>query len=279
MPRAPGIDVSRWQREIDWPQVAAAGHAFVVMRATIGNYYTDPRFYVNWRDARDAGLLVSAYHVVVPDRPADSQIERFFDVLEDRRCDFPPVLDIELTRGVSEEAITACVEECVATMEEEEGRKPVIYTARWFWDRYVLDAPLSGECDLWVAHYGVSDPWLPRGWDKWVFWQYSDHGQVPGIGPATDLNWFHGSHEDLLAYADAEPEDREPPAAGLRARVTAETLAVRNGPGLNYEHVDDLHEGDVVNVVLLAGRDVWIQIEPEKWVPFRSRDREYLELA
>ena len=278
MSRTPGIDVSRWQREIDWQQVAAAGHAFVVIRATIGNYYTDPRFYVNWRDARDAGLLVSAYHVVVPDRPADSQIERFFDVLDDRWCDIPPVLDVELTRGASREGITSCVEGCAAAMERAGGRKPVIYTARWFWDRYVLDAPVSSQCDLWVAHYGVSSPWLPRGWDEWRFWQYSDHGQVPGIRAATDLNWFNGTHDDLLVYVDAEPVEIEPPAAGLRARVTVETLGVRNGPGLNYDHIENLYEDDVVNVVSLAGRHVWIQIAPEKWVPFRSRDRQYLEL-
>ena len=276
--RTPGIDVSRWQGEIDWERVAAAGYSFVVMRATIGNYYTDPRFYINWRDARDVGLLLSAYHVVVPHRPADSQIERFFEVLDGRRCDMPPVLDVEVSRGRRREDVTARVAECAAAMEDQDGRKPIIYTARWFWDRYVLDSVPTADFDLWVAHYGVSRPALPRGWEEWRFWQYSDHGRVPGIRRVTDLNWFHGSYEDLLAYVDGEPAETEPPAVGLQARVTVETLAVRAGPGLNYEHVGDLREGALVDVVSLAGDDVWIQIAPEQWVPFMSRDEQHMEL-
>ena len=44
MERVAGIDVSRWQGSINWTKVAAAGYRFVVIRATIGNDYTDPRF-------------------------------------------------------------------------------------------------------------------------------------------------------------------------------------------------------------------------------------------
>jgi GH25 family lysozyme M1 (1,4-beta-N-acetylmuramidase) len=276
--KTPGIDVSRWQGEINWSRVAEAGYRFVGIRATIGNYYTDPWFYVNWAEAMEAGLLVSAYHVVVPDRPADSQIERFFDVLADRRSDFPPVLDVEVRRGASPEDITTCFEACADLVQQADGRRPVIYTARWFWDRYVLDSPEWTDFDLWVAHYGVESPRLPGGWAEWRFWQYSDHGRVPGIGTPTDLNWFNGSYDDLLAYAEAGVREVEPPVAGLQARVRAERLGVRSGPGLNYEVVEELREGDVVHVVSVAGEDVWVEIEPGKWVPFRSRGQQYIEI-
>ena len=278
MNRTPGIDVSRWQGEIDWSRVAVAGYRFAIIRATVGNYYTDPRFYVNWEDARDVGLLISAYHVVAPERPADSQIEHLFEVLDDRSPDFPLVLDIELSREVGREGITACAAECADLVEREEGRKPIIYTARWFWDNNVLDTPDWSSYDLWVAHYGVDNPTLPVVWDQWTLWQYSDHGQVPGIDAATDLNWFNGSYDDLLAYVSVEPVQDEVPLAGLQARVTTEQLYVRSGPSMNYGDVGDLHEGDVVNVVSLAGEDVWIQIEPGKWAPFRFRGKRLMEL-
>ena len=278
MNRTPGIDVSRWQGEIDWSRVAVAGYRFAIIRATVGNYYTDPRFYVNWEDARDVGLLISAYHVVAPERPADSQIEHLFEVLDDRSPDFPLVLDIELSREVGREGITACAAECADLVEREEGRKPIIYTARWFWDNNVLDTPDWSSYDLWVAHYGVDNPTLPVVWDQWTLWQYSDHGQVPGIDAATDLNWFNGSYDDLLAYVSVEPVQDEVSLAGLQARVTTEQLYVRSGPSMNYGDVGDLHEGDVVNVVSLAGEDVWIQIEPGKWAPFRFRGKRLMEL-
>jgi GH25 family lysozyme M1 (1,4-beta-N-acetylmuramidase) len=278
MSRVPGIDVSRWQREIDWGMVAAAGHRFAVIRATVGNYYTDPRFYVNWEGARDANLLISAYHVVAPERPADSQVERLFDVLDGRSPDFPLVLDVELSRDLGPADITACVVACANLVQRADGRRPIIYTARWFWDSNVLESSEWSDYDLWVAHYGVERPALPTGWDRWRIWQYSDHGQVPGIDTATDLNWFDGTYADLLDYVSVEPEGDEIPLAGLRARVTVESLTVRSGPGMNYGSVGDLREGDVVNVVSLAGDDIWIQIEPGKWTPFRSQGKRCMEL-
>lgn len=279
MSRAPGIDVSRWQGEINWGRVAAAGYRFSVIRAAIGNYYTDPRFYVNWDGAKEAGLLTSAYHVVVPDRPADSQMERFFDILDGRSSDLPLVLDVELSHGVSPEDITATVQTCAELIEEEDnGRRPVIYTARWFWDPNVLDGPNWAEYDLWVAHYGVNAPSLPSSWDDWRFWQHSDQGEVPGISSATDLNWFNGSDEDLLEYASVEPVVEEIPLPGLQARVTVERLSLRSGPGMNYGEVGDLYEGDTVNVVYISGEDIWIQVEPGRWAPFRARGKRYMEL-
>lgn len=278
MSRAAGIDVSRWQGEINWGNVAAAGYRFAVIRASIGNYYTDPRFYVNWEGAKEVGLLVSAYHVLVPDRPADSQTEHLLDTLDGRRSDIPLVLDVELSRGVSPEEITATLQTCADLIEEEDGRKPVIYTARWFWDFNVLDEPNWIEYDLWVAHYGVDAPSLPSSWDEWRFWQYSDQGQVPGISGAADLNWFNGSYEDLLEYVDVEPPVDEGPPPGLKARVTVERLSLRGGPGMNYGDVGHLYEGDVVKVVYISGEDIWIQVEPGKWAPFRVRGKRYMEL-
>jgi len=280
MSTTPGIDVSRWQGEINWNAVAAAGYRFAVVRATIGNYYTDPRFYENWNGARGAGVLVSAYHVVAPDRPADSQIDRFFDVLGARKSDLPLVLDIELSHDISPADITVCIKDCAHKVEQRDGRKPIIYTAGWFWNNQVLESPEWSAYDLWVANYGVSAPSLPTGWSEWKIWQYSDKGQVPGIAAATDLNWFAGSHDDLLAYANVEPEpeDEPQPDAGLRARVVASRVNVRSGPGANYSDIGDLYRGAVVNVVSLDGKDVWVEFEPGKWAALTFHGTRYMEL-
>jgi len=267
--KTPGIDVSRWQGEVNWELVAAAGYRFAVIRATIGDYYTDPRLYVNWSAARDAGLLVSAYHVVTPERSVDAQIDRLFDVLEDRESDLPLVLDIELSRGVSRDGITTCVRDCMQKVEQLDGRKPIVYTGKWFWNSYVSPSPEWSAYDLWVANYGVSSPTLPAGWDEWKFWQYSDKGSVPGSGSKyTDLDWFAGSYEDLLEYAQRGPEPPPEPAAGLRARVSVPVLKIFNGPGVNYDQIGELHEGDAVNIVALDGKDVWAEVAPGQWVSF-----------
>ncbi len=275
-----GIDVSRWQGEIQWERVAGAGYRFAVIRATVGDNYTDPRFHANWIGAGNAGLLVSAYHVVKPEHPAESQIARLFETLNDRKANLPLVLDIELSGGLSPAEITTCIKDCLQRVEQMGGRKPIIYTAKWFWNAHVLPSSEWSEYDLWVANYGVSAPALPAGWSAWKFWQYSDKGSVPGISAAsTDLNWFAGTYEALLTYATTEPQPQPKPKAGLRARVSAATLNIRSGPGVNYGDIGDLRADDVVNIIALDGTDVWAEIQPGKWAAFASHGKRYMELV
>ena len=77
----PGIDVSRYQGTVNWKAVADAGFRFAVVRATIWNVKVDETFETNWTGARNAGLLVSAYHVLKADVPAAAQIDFFAQAL------------------------------------------------------------------------------------------------------------------------------------------------------------------------------------------------------
>ena len=239
MSRTPGIDVSAYQGEINWKRVAAAGYRFAFIRATIGDNRTDSRFYVNWKGAGDAGLLVSAYHVVKPYQSPDSQINRFFDVLSGRKADLPLVLDVERKDNCSRETITTCVRNCLHMVEQRDGRKPIIYTAAWCWNPNVLPSPEWAEYDLWVANYGVSTPTLPHGWNEWKFWQYSESGNVPGIDTGTtDLDWFDGSYEDLLEYAHkpAPPRQRPRLLVGLHDELGGNWMRSRNMEGVCLVH-------------------------------------------
>jgi len=276
MERVPGIDISRWQGEVDWQKVKAAGYRFAFVRATIGDFYTDPRFYANWSGAQDAGILVSAYHVVTPNKPAESQIANFFAVLDGRVSDLPLVVDVERDDGAELTEITQCLRECLQAVLARDGRVPIIYTARWCWHRYVLTSAEWQTHDLWIASY-TTDPVLPRDWSTWRFWQYSERGQVSGISAATDLNWFDGTYEDLLAYAGSDGEVPEIPNTGWRLRVTTSKLNVRSGPGTDFEDIGDLHEGDVIDILTLSGEDVWVEFEPGKWAAVALEGERYLE--
>ncbi len=280
MERVAGIDVSRWQGRMDWTRVATAGYRFVVIRATIGDDYADPRFHENWHGAQNAGLLVSAYHVVAPRVPAAKQIAFFFEVLGGRRADFPLVMDVEREDQTTREKITECVRACLEDTESHDKRKPIIYTARWFWDRCVLPAPEWHTYDLWVASY-TSTPILPRDWKSWRFWQYSESGVVPGSGSrATDLNWFAGSYEELANYGgrkeEPEAEDIES-AEPWRIRVL-DKINVRSGPGTSFARLGSIYPGEVIEARTLTGSDVWIEFEPGKWAAFAHRGETYMKL-
>lgn len=57
-----GVDVSRYQGEVDWPVLAGQGIDFAFIKATEGSSYVDPHFALNLKGATDAGLRVGAYH-------------------------------------------------------------------------------------------------------------------------------------------------------------------------------------------------------------------------
>jgi lysozyme len=274
MTTTPGIDVSRYQGTIDWAAVAASPQRFAVARATIGDAYTDPRFTANWQGAKDNGLLVSAYHVIKPAIAAAAQIDRFFTSLGGRRSDLPLVMDVELADNQSAADITACIADCLLLVEQRDGRKPLIYTARWFWNPdNVEPRPEWAQFDVWVASYTAA-PVLPASWNSWRIWQYSSTGNVPGINAAVDLNWFNGSYEDLLNYTQhvSPPPPTNP---GREATVIVPMLNVRNGPGANYDIIDALHAGDSVQVVSMDGSDVWANLAANQWIAMAYQGEQY----
>ena len=57
-----GVDVSRYQGDIDWPVLAGQGIDFAFIKATEGSTLVDPRFAANLDGATAAGLRVGAYH-------------------------------------------------------------------------------------------------------------------------------------------------------------------------------------------------------------------------
>ncbi|MBN2005792.1 MAG: glycoside hydrolase family 25 protein [Anaerolineae bacterium] len=207
MDRAKGIDVSRYQGAIDWTQVAQAGYSFAALRATIGDYYTDPRFVENWAGAQSNAILTTAYHVVKPGIAADAQMMRLFDALSDRRPDLPLALDVELKDAETAQRVLDMTRACLEILVGE-GYRAIVYTGAWFWNTLPVAAiEWDDDADLWTAAYTAESYMLqkawPRGWQagNWRFWQHSNKGRVPGIVGDVDLDVFNGSLNDLLRYA------------------------------------------------------------------------------
>jgi lysozyme len=90
-----GIDVSKWQGEIDWAEVKRAGTAFAFIKATEGGDHLDERFAQNWAAAKAHGIARSAYHFVFWCRPAEEQLAWFRQNVPADADALPPVLDVE----------------------------------------------------------------------------------------------------------------------------------------------------------------------------------------
>ena len=189
--QAAGIDVSHFQGTVNWAEVAASGVVFAFAKATDGITYLDPQFSVNWPAMKNAGLLRGAYHFYEPEDDPVSQAQHFLSNVTLETGDLPPVLDVEITGGVSSEELWSGVATWLQTVQTATGRQPLIYTAPGFWNDNSPNLALA-TYPLWLADY-ASQPTLPNGWTTWHFWQHSQTGTVPGVSTSVDLDLFNGT--------------------------------------------------------------------------------------
>ena len=244
MATVPGIDVSYWDAGIDWPKVRATGQRFVFIKATESTGYKDPTFHDNWLGAKSTGILRGAYHFFRCNVDATKQADLFIAYVKSFNDvgELPPVLDIETNDGQRRDKIIPAAKTWLDQVESAFGKKPIIYSGQYFLQDYFSETgggPPSWSKDypLWLAQYPNqftpgSQPFLPRGWFSWTFWQYSEKGQVNGINARVDLNLFNGTLEELYAFAGAQPVTEQPQAPQKYTVVTGdsfESIAIKYG--------------------------------------------------
>ncbi|MCC9135040.1 glycoside hydrolase family 25 protein [Pontibacter silvestris] len=198
-----GIDVSHYQRDIDWEKVRLNEVAFAFLKATEGKSLRDKNFMQNWQNAREAGIIRGAYHFYRPHVKPEKQAEHFIATVPLEPGDLPPVLDVEVKGLKSKKKLREDLQVWLALVEEAYGAKPIIYTNYKF---YVDN--LQGYFDdyhLWIAHYKVPKPRLERNDTvKLAFWQHTDAGAVDGIEGIVDCNVFYGSMRELRSVCIKE---------------------------------------------------------------------------
>lgn len=193
-----GIDVSRYQRNINWEEVknmevkgVRIGFAFI--KATEGRRNVDAQFRRNWLNADLQNIPKGAYHFFIPGRDPKRQAENFIEIVTLQKGDLPPVLDVEISRGIPVNEMRKEVKIWLDQVEAKFGVKPIIYTNISFYEKY-FQAGFE-EYPLWIAHY--LQPNKPRINTKWLFWQHSETGRVNGIKALVDFNVFEGDSADF----------------------------------------------------------------------------------
>jgi lysozyme len=208
-----GIDVSGHQGEIDWERVAKgaalldgqgrqAACAFAIVKVSEGDDPTYRSARRNIEGARDAGLLVGAYHFATlyrgDDGDAIDEAEAFCEALA-------------LSGAMTAKLLALDLEKLGEVKQHMNPREAEAWV--WAWLGYV-DAHTSGQIliygrrlpkwmkargldayPLWVPRYGVNkgevmgDPGtLPQPWQRWTMHQYTSKGRCKGIEGDVDLN-------------------------------------------------------------------------------------------
>jgi lysozyme len=245
-----GIDVSKWQGEIDWEAVRGSGVRFAFIKATEGGDYVDPRFLTNWNGARAAGVQRGAYHFVYWCRPAHEQVVWFRQHIPNDADAMPPVLDVEWNtvsktcpQKISPDLAREKIQLMLQELEAHTGKRPIIYTDIPF-HKEVL-AGYFNEYPFWIRST-ASDPSEKYENRRWTIWQYTTTGRVPGIRGDVDKNTFAGDHRQWLAFSGEKPQtmvaERAPAAKSPAVAVTAYAAPVNPAPAVENEPMPEAAE-------------------------------------
>jgi lysozyme len=204
-----GIDVSKYQGDIDWQQVRDGGVRFAWIKATEGGDVVDTKFQANWEGARAAGIPRGAYHFMFWCRPWQEEANWFIKNVPVEPDALPPVLDVEATpqskmckRTLDRDKTIAEMRLILQELERHYGKKPVIYSSVDFYQSILSDGALS-DYPIWVRSTKYH-PAVRYGNRHWHIWQYASDGSVPGIRGAVDRNAFYGSEGDWRRWLRGE---------------------------------------------------------------------------
>lgn len=228
-----GVDVSKWQGEMDWQKCFDAGARFAFIRAgsinnTTGECYTDYQFERNAAIAPEY-LPVGFYWYFRPNHDPIYQADYFFDLIKDKDQWLPSVEDLESSGGLSAARVTNISAEFVLRLNEHSGELPLLYSRAYWLNRNTIPDDLMKLLELWIARYtskgkpwGNILPWpdspgyKPRDYDDWKFWQFSADGNGRGAefgaeSNSIDLDYFNGDQAAFDAYIDKPPPQLELP--------------------------------------------------------------------
>jgi lysozyme len=201
-----GIDVSRYQGDIDWYDVKKAGTRFAFVKATEGGDMVDPNFRDNWDGAKEVGIPRGAYHFVFWCRPAKDQIRWFIRNVPKDPDALPPVLDVEWShkrscQRPSGEKARAMMREMLKAFHAHYGKKPIIYTDINFHEDVIEGTKEFDDYPFWIRSVAAK-PHKRYGGRPWEFWQFTATGRVPGIRADVDRNAFFGTDRQFRDWVE-----------------------------------------------------------------------------
>lgn len=188
-----GIDVSKWQGNIDFKAVKKAGIDFVIIRAGYGKVIRqkDPLFEKNYEGAKAAGLHVGAYWFSYANSVQEAKQEAAvcLEAIKGKQFDFPIFYDLENEPQSNYYPFRNSAAHCssLVTVFCTELEK-----AGYFAGLYISRSPLQTHIEqktaerfaLWVAEYGPKLNWG----GAYGIWQYSSTGRVVGVVGNVDLD-------------------------------------------------------------------------------------------
>lgn len=196
-----GIDVSKWNGDIDWKTVKRTGQAqFAMIRASYGYEDTDPKLAQNVKGCEENDIPYGFYHYTYAKNVAEAKREAayFLNVISSYSPEYPVVLDIEedFYKQMDKETVTAII---VTFMEELEnaGYYAMVYSYAKFINEYVIYDSIK-DYDIWVACWGDEQKLAETYSYPYGMWQYTETGRLNGITEDVDFDYSYKDYRSII---------------------------------------------------------------------------------
>lgn len=194
-----GIDVSRWQGDIDWGKVKKAGIDFVMIRAGFGmeDDHVDRKFHENIKGAQAAGIDCGVYwySYALSTKDALKEAKACLSTIKGYKLTYPVAFDIEdpSQKSLTMTQISDITKTFCSYLEENRYYVSVYSYASMLKDK--MNSSVLSKYDIWVAHTGVDKPSFSGNYGMW---QYSWKGRVNGISGDVDLDYGYVYYPEII---------------------------------------------------------------------------------
>lgn len=193
-----GIDVSKWQGDIDFKKVKDAGATFVMIRVgsqqgVEGEYILDPYFKQNIENALANDLKVGVYFYSYANskKEAVKQADWVLDQIKDYEITLPIAFDWECYNSFNQMELSLFglneVAESFLEKVEDKGYDGMLYGSK----NYLNSIWKYHDYDVWLAHYTDQTDYDSH----YVMWQLCQDGRIDGINTAVDINVLYKSEK------------------------------------------------------------------------------------
>ena len=194
-----GIDVSKWNGNINWDKVKSAGINFAIVREGYGKRdprQVDKKFKDNINGAKSVGIHTSVYHYSYADSVEDAVNEAQFclENISGLVLEYPIIVDIEDKKQLklNNRQRTDIVKAFCSEIEKH-GYYAMFYCNLNWLNNYLYKDELLPKYDLWLAQWNIDKPSCTCG-----IWQYSSTGKIDGIDGNVDLDVSYKNYPEIM---------------------------------------------------------------------------------
>lgn len=198
-----GNDISSHQGDVNW-DVYKNNSNFVIMKASEGTGFTDPKFARNLAESRRVGLSRGFYHFARPDlgNTVEAEADWFLKVIGP--VNEGEMLCLDFEPKWSGDVVGWCKKFLDHVASKLNGYKCLIYLNQSQTQGFDWKPVVDGNYGLWIAAY-TYDPrknnYATGAWKFAAMQQWSNKQTVPGISGVVDANVLFGDINTFKKYA------------------------------------------------------------------------------